>query len=209
MPALGAPTAKRLINYGTEFASKDTILDAVMACKTSCSFFAYAGSRLFDANDRPELGVEYQYLVLMDDISGPRRTVIAYSYSAGNVFLRSVWNKKWQTDDWFPLATRKSPEVHNFPLADGYTDLGCKYFRTQENVVSFAGEVMRMSGFRADETFAVLPEGFRPDHTIVVPALLYPSYTPTTIIIKSNGEICETITASDKSLYMQATFVAG
>lgn len=180
-----------------------------MACKTSCSFFACAGSRLFDANDRPELGVEYQYLVLMDDISGPRRTVIAYSYSAGNVFLRSVWNKKWQTDDWFPLATRKSPEVHNFPLADGYTDLGCKYFRTQENVVSFAGEVMRMSGFRADETFAVLPEGFRPDHTIVVPALLYPSYTPTTIIIKSNGEICETITASDKSLYMQATFVAG
>lgn len=209
MPALGAPTAKRLINYGTEFASKDTILDAVMACKTSCSFFAYAGSRLFDANDRPELGVEYQYLVLMDDISGPRRTVIAYSYSAGNVFLRSVWNKKWQTDDWFPLATRKSPEEHNFPLADGYTDLGCKYFRTQENVVSFAGEVMRTSGFRADETFAVLPEGFRPDHAIVVPALLYPSYTPTTIIIKSNGEICETITASDKSLYMQATFVAG
>lgn len=68
---------------------------------------------------------------------------------------------------------------------------------------------MRTSGFRAEETFAVLPEGFRPDHAIVVPALLYPSYTPTTIIIKSNGEICETITASDKSLYMQVTFVAG
>lgn len=207
--SLRAAMAKRLINYGTEFASKDTILDAVMACKTSCSFFSYAGSRLFDANDRPELGAEYQYLVLMDDISGPRRTVIAYSYSAGNVFLRSVWNKKWQTDDWFPLATRKSPEVHNFPLVDGYTDLGCKYFRTQENVVSFAGEVMRTSGFRGFEPFAVLPEGFRPDHTIVVPALLYPSFTPTTIIINSNGEICETITASDKSLYMQATFVAG
>lgn len=110
---------------------------------------------------------------------------------------------------WTEIAMHTAPEVHNFPLADGYTDLGCKYFRTQENVVSFAGEVMRTSGFRADETFAVLPEGFRPDHAIVVPALLYPSYTPTTIIIKSNGEICETITASDKSLYMQATFVAG
>ena len=93
-------------------------------------------------------------------------------------------------------------------LYSGYTNLGCKYFRTQENVVSFAGEVMRMSGFRPDEPFAALPEGFRPDHAIVVPALLYPSYTPTTIIIKSNGEICETITSSDKSLYMQATFAA-
>jgi len=66
-----------------------------------------------------------------------------------------------------------------------------------------------MSGFHQDEAFAVLPEGFRPDHAIVVPALLYPSFTPASIIIKSNGEICETITSSDKSLYMQATFVAG
>lgn len=108
---------------------------------------------------------------------------------------------------WYELARCVAPEVHDLSLYSGYTNLGCKYFRTQENVVSFAGEVMRTSGFRADETFAVLPEGFRPDHTIVVPALLYPSYTPTTIIIKSNGEICETTTSSDKSLYMQATFV--
>lgn len=129
-----------------------------------------------------------------------------------NVVTLERWFNIYNIDHWIgwrKLSLAVTPEVHNFPLADGYTDLGCKYFRTQENVVSFAGEVMRMSGFRADETFAVLPEGFRPDHTIVVPALLYPSYTPTTIIIKSNGEICETITASDKSLYMQATFVAG
>ena len=129
-----------------------------------------------------------------------------------NVVTLERWFNIYNIDHWIgwrKLSLAVTPEVHNFPLADGYTDLGCKYFRTQENVVSFAGEVMRTSGFRADETFAVLPEGFRPDHTIVVPALLYPSYTPTTIIIKSNGELCETITASDKSLYMQATFVAG
>lgn len=110
---------------------------------------------------------------------------------------------------WTEIAMRTAPEVHELPLYSGYTNLGCKYFRTQENVVSFAGEVMRTSGFHQDETFAVLPEGFRPDHAIVVPALLYPSFTPASIIIKSNGEICETITSSDKSLYMQATFVAG
>ena len=128
-----------------------------------------------------------------------------------NVVTLEHWFNIYNIDHWIgwrQVSLAVTPEVHNFPLADGYTDLGCKYFRTQENVVSFAGEVMRTSGFRADETFAVLPEGFRPDHTIVVPALLYPSYMPTTIIIKSNGEICETITASDKSLYMQATFVA-
>lgn len=129
-----------------------------------------------------------------------------------NVVTLEHWFNIYNIDHWIgwrQVSLAVTPEVHNFPLADGYTNLGCKYFRTQENVVYFAGEVMRTSGFRADETFAVLPEGFRPDHAIVVPALLYPSYTPTAIIIKSNGEICETITASDKSLYMQATFVAG
>lgn len=110
---------------------------------------------------------------------------------------------------WYELARCAAPEVHELPLYNGYTNLGCKYFRTQENVVSFAGEIERMGGFHQDEAFAVLPKGFRPDHAIVVPALLYPSFTPASIIIKSNGEICETITASDKSLYMQATFVAG
>ena len=180
-----------------------------MACKTSCSFFAYAGSRLFDANDRPELGAEYQYLVLMDDISGSRRTVIAYSYSAGNVFLRSVWNKKWQTDDWFPLANRKSPEVHDLPLADGYTNRGCKYFRTQEGIVSFAGEIYSPNGFIADAYFATLPEGFRPDHAIIVPALLYPSRSPVSLIIETNGAVRITVTSSDTYLYVQTTFAAG
>ena len=128
-------------------------------------------------------------------------------FTSEEMYRTDTSGGKW-TAPWRAIADCIAPEVHDLPLYSGYTNLGCKYFRTQENVVSFAGEVMRTSGFRADETFAVLPEGFRPDHTIVVPALLYPSYTPTTIIIKSNGEICETTTSSDKSLYMQATFAA-
>lgn len=123
----------------------------------------------------------------------------------GEIFIKS----ESRSIRWRRVATCMPPEVHDLPLYNGYTNLGCKYFRTQENVVSFAGEIERMSGFHQDEAFAVLPEGFRPDHAIVVPALLYPSFTPASIIIKSNGEICETITSSDKSLYMQATFVAG
>lgn len=82
-----------------------------------------------------------------------------------NVVTLERWFNIYNIDHWIgwrKLSLAVTPEVHNFPLADGYTDLGCKYFRTQENVVSFAGEVMRTSGFRADETFAVLPEGFRP-----------------------------------------------
>ena len=163
---VGAAMAKRLINYGTEFASKDTILDAVMACETSCSFFAYAGSRLFDAADRPERGGEFQYLVLIDDMNGPRRTVIAYTYSAGNVYLRSVWNAKWQSDGWFFLANRISPDIHELPLVDDWSPITdkCTYFKTQENIVTVNIRAQHSTTIvgTSRETIATLPTGFRP-----------------------------------------------
>ena len=134
------------------------------------------------------------------------RHQIVFAAGGKHIFYRAKMPASW--GEYTEIAQCVAPEVHDLPLYNGYTNLGCKYFRTQENVVSFAGEIERMSGFHQDEAFAVLPEGFRPDHAIVLPALLYPSLTPVSIIIKSNGEICETITSSDKSLYMQATFIA-
>lgn len=190
--------AKRHVDYGTEFASKDTVLDAVMSCEASGSFFAVAGSDLFNASDKPDRGGEYQYLVLMDATSGSRRTVIAYSYSAGNVFLRSVWNKKWQTDDWFPLATRKSPEVHILPLASGLTAFAhtfCNYSKTQENIVHL--NVWITGPLSSNQVIGTLPEGFRPVTNYSCAA--YGSYAtsgnidtryPVKIVIQYDGLIC-------------------
>ena len=163
----------------------------------------------FDSGEETDLNYSGGCLALPGWRSGPWGMQVRYDMRWNTLFTRRYFNEGSEWDDWVRLATCMPPEVHDLPLYNGYTNLGCKYFRTQENVVSFAGEIERMSGFHQDEAFAVLPEGFRPDHAIVVPALLYPSFTPASIIIKSNGEICETITSSDKSLYMQATFVAG
>ena len=110
---------------------------------------------------------------------------------------------------WYELARCVAPEVHDLPLYSDYTNRGCKYFRTQEGIVSFAGEIYSPSGFIADAYFATLPEGFRPDHAIIVPALLYPSRSPVSLIIETNGAVRITVTSSDTYLYMQATFVAG
>lgn len=163
----------------------------------------------FDSGEETDLNYSGGCLALPGWRSGPWGMQVRYDMRWNALFTRRYFDEGSEWDDWVRLATCMPPEVHDLPLYNGYTNLGCKYFRTQENVVSFAGEIERMSGFHQDEAFAVLPEGFRPDHAIVVPALLYPSFTPASIIIKSNGEICETITSSDKSLYMQATFVAG
>ena len=197
MPALGAPTAKRL-RYDDNLGLK-----IKLKAHKSLEYMS------FDSGEETDLNYSGGCLALLGWRSGPWGMQVRYDMRWNTLFTRRYFNEGSEWDDWVRLATCMPPEVHDLPLYNGYTNLGCKYFRTQENVVSFAGGIERMSGFHQDEAFAVLPEGFRPDHAIVVPALLYPSFTPASIIIKSNGEICETITSSDKSLYMQATFVAG
>lgn len=76
-----------------------------------------------------------------------------------------------QTDDgthWTSkfLATCETPEVHELPLADGWTSLtdDCTYYKTQENVVTVnirAQHSTTISGIQR-KTVATLPTGFRP-----------------------------------------------
>lgn len=196
MPALGAPTAKRDVNYGTEFASKDTVLDAVMSCEASGSFFAVAGSDLFNASDKPDRGGEYQYLVLMDDTSGPRRTVIAYTYSAGNVYLRSVRDEKWQSDGWLHLANQIPPDIHELPLADGWQTYGTSinwYSKDQFGQVTVCFRLKSTSETDCNAAvIAVLPEGFKPQNSITTPGLItFANYTrmPCHVDINANGVV--------------------
>ena len=195
MPSFRAPTAKRAMNHSEAIPQND--------CDFITNVGVYRGYNDTKNMNNEDIGT----IVVSLPWDSNSRQQIVFVAGGKHIFHRAKTPVSW--GEYTEIAQCVAPEVHDLPLYNGYTNLGCKYFRTQENVVSFAGEIERMSGFHQDEAFAVLPEGFRPDHAIVVPALLYPSFTPASIIIKSNGEICETITSSDKSLYMQATFVAG
>ena len=215
MPFLRAPTAKRLWRYTQMWNSDDVpaTADAVNQLEPGCYGFVPQKRKDWFPNELKAWPVRYELIVhnTADRIQNGtlKLRCIDGAYQCMEYIGEILHETEGITIRWRRVATCNPPEVHELPLYNGYTNLGCKYFRTQENVVSFAGEIERTSGFHQDETFAVLPEGFRPDHVIVVPALLYPSFTPASSIIISNGEICETITSSDKSLYMQATFVAG
>lgn len=123
-------------------------------------------------------------------------------------YVRFAASNGWVAD-WQKIASANIPEVHDLPLHSDYTNRGCKYFRTQEGIVSFAGGIYSPSGFIADAYFATLPEGFRPDHAIIVPALLYPSRSPVSLIIETNGAVRITVTSSDTYLYVQTTFATG
>ena len=99
---------------------------------------------------------------------------VIFAFSGGGVYVRTgnptqvggpgVWR------DWKQLAVCTAPEVHDLPLADGWTPLtdDCTYCKTQENIVTVnfrAQHSTTISGI-SRETVATLPTGFRPTRWI-------------------------------------------
>ena len=90
---------------------------------------------------------------------------IIYIVHAGE----GVWFQYRDQDgwrDWVKLSSCVMPEVHELPLADGWTPLtdDCTYYKTQENIVTVnirAQHSTTISGI-SRETVATLPTGFRP-----------------------------------------------
>lgn len=94
---------------------------------------------------------------------------IIYIVHAGkDVWLQHRDQNGWK--DWVQLAKCETPEVHELPLADGWTPLtdDCTYCKTQENIVTVnirAQHSTTISGI-SRETVATLPTGFRPTRWI-------------------------------------------
>lgn len=67
----------------------------------------------------------------------------------------------------------EKPTAYYLPVLDGYSNLNLIYFKTKEGVVNLHGTVGIESGsFSTWTAFAVIPEGFRPDENIDIPAVV-------------------------------------
>lgn len=74
---------------------------------------------------------------------------------------------KW-TNPWIKLAQCVPPEVHDFPLADGFTG-DIIYYKTQENICTVSGCIY--GTFTKDSYISIgyLPEGFHSAHALELP----------------------------------------
>ena len=110
--------------------------------------------------------------------------------------------------------------MYDLPLAEGVTEFrACKYWKTQDGVVSLYGEPYLQEGLTGDNTFiAVLPEGFRPKTVVSVPATYYSLYSgfprcAGSIIVDTNGAINARISELDihtgyrTHIFLNATFL--
>ena len=88
-----------------------------------------------------------------------------------NVVTLERWFNIYNIDRWLgwrkvPLAV--APEVHNFPLADGFTgDL--IYYKTQENICTVSGCIYGTFAKDSYISIGYLPEGFHSAHALELP----------------------------------------
>ena len=88
-----------------------------------------------------------------------------------NVVTLERWFNIHNIDRWLgwrkvPLAV--APEVHNFPLADGFTgDL--IYYKTQENICTVSGCIYGTFAKDSYISIGYLPEGFHSAHALELP----------------------------------------
>ena len=94
------------------------------------------------------------------------------------------------------LATCETPEVHELPLAAGWTkfDATCRYYKTQESIVIVSIAARTAQSFRVSTALATLPEGFRPAADLEVPAIFKGSRRLVTIKATADGNLFVDIT---------------
>ena len=159
MPALGAPTAKRAV-WDAVLVSQQSALAWAAAQKEpkQCGFDPYTTDTPYESYWCAELTLHApsnQWRVLY----------------VTNVVTLERWFNIYNIDRWLgwrkvPLAV--APEVHNFPLADGFTgDL--IYYKTQENICTVSGCIYGTFAKDSYISIGYLPEGFHSAHALELP----------------------------------------
>ena len=82
-------------------------------------------------------------------------------------YVRFADSNGWVAD-WQKIVSANIPEVHNFPLANGFTgDL--IYYKTQENICTVSGCIYGTFAKDSYISIGYLPEGFHSAHTLELP----------------------------------------
>ena len=146
---------------------------------------------------------------------------VIFAFSGGGVYVRTGNPTQvggpgaWR--DWKQLAVCAAPEVHELPLAAGWTkfDATCRYYKTQESVVIVSIAARTTQSFQVSAALATLPEGFRPAADLEVPAIFKGSRRLVTIKATADGNLFVDLTdqsgvaiTSDDYFFATFAFVA-
>lgn len=145
----------------------------------------------FMLTPRTAKGVPYpQYWrgLLTGDFPGNDRALLIFTDDV--MHRASTGSGKWG-GPWRKVADCIAPEMHQLPLADGWTkfDATCRYYKTQESIVIVSIASRTTQSFRVSAALATLPEGFRPAADLEVPAIFKSSRRLVTIKATADGNL--------------------
>ena len=82
-------------------------------------------------------------------------------------YVRFADSNGWVAD-WQKIVSANTPEVHDFPLADGFTG-DIIYYKTQENICTVSGCIYGTFAKDSYISIGYLPEGFHSTHMLELP----------------------------------------
>lgn len=82
-------------------------------------------------------------------------------------YVRFADSNGWVAD-WQKIVSANTPEVHDFPLADGFTG-DIIYYKTQENICTVSGCIYGTFAKDSYISIGYLPEGFHSAHALELP----------------------------------------
>lgn len=194
MPALGAPTAKRLRADGD--VTRQGLIGSTMDNTYFASVVGASGGGFFECYKDY---TQRTQIVISPPNDTPLSARIAQTADGTH------WISKY-------LATCETPEVHSLPLNIAGDINTSRYSRDQFGRVFVSIRVRPNTHWSEMKTIGTMPEGFRPDWDIVVPALVQIYGNPfraEQLCITSTGTI---ITQGDYSdvdqIFAQLTYPA-
>lgn len=121
---------------------------------------------------------------------------------AGYMYIRkNISNTGWT--DWYRFATATPPQVHEIQLAPEYTEeYPCVYYKDQSGRVTVSGTFS--GNISTGNWISTLPEGFRPNGIIEVPAAFFGNSYTGSVYIRTDGAMFTHMqsTASTCSFFM-------
>lgn len=194
---VGAAMAKRLWRY-TQMWNEDDVpatADAVNQLEPGCYGFVLQKRKDWLPNELKYFLSRFELIVHNTEDCIQNGTLklrcIDGAYSLMEYIGEILRETKGISIRWRRVATCNPPEVHELPLAAGWTkfDATCRYYKTQESIVIVSIAARTTQSFRVSAALATLPEGFRPAADLEVPAIFKGSRRLVTIKATSDGNL--------------------
>ena len=201
MPSLRAPTAKRDVEYGV---IEPENLQEWASAQTAGGTFMLTPNVTKGVPD-----TRYWRGILTVAFPGIDRGLLIFT--SGEMYRTNTAAGQW-TEPWRAVADCVAPEMHSLPLNIAGDINTSHYSRDQFGRVFVSIRVQPNTHWSEMKTIGTMPEGFRPDWDIVVPALVQSYGNPfraEELFITSTGAIITQGDYSDVDLiFAQLTYPA-